>query len=63
MSIKYVDDKFLAERYKAGRRTIWRRAKDGHLPKPVKLSPVCTRWRLDEIEAHEAKLAAERESA
>lgn len=63
MGIKYVDDKFLAERYDCERRTVWRRAREGHLPKPVKLTPHVTRWRLDEIEAHEARLAAERDTA
>lgn len=60
MGIKYVDDKFLAARYDCGTRTVWRRAREGHLPKPVKLTPSVTRWDLAEIETHEAKLAAER---
>lgn len=29
--------------------TIWRWAKAGQLPKPVKLSPGCTRWRESDL--------------
>lgn len=33
----------------AGRSTFWRYAKQDGFPKPVKLSPRCTVWNLDEI--------------
>jgi predicted DNA-binding transcriptional regulator AlpA len=33
--------------------TIWRRSRDGHMPRPVRFSPGCTRWRLSEILAYE----------
>ena len=51
----YVSDKQVAERYGVSRPTVWRWLKtDSTFPKPISLSPGCTRWRLDEIEAWEA---------
>ena len=35
--------------------TLWRRVKDGTIPKPRKLSPRCTRWSVGEIRAALAK--------
>ena len=35
--------------------TVWRRVKDGTIPKPRKLSPRCTRWNVGEIRAALAK--------
>ncbi|OWJ74618.1 helix-turn-helix transcriptional regulator [Haematobacter genomosp. 1] len=55
----YVSDQHLAGRYSVSRPTIWAwLKKDPSFPKPVKLSPGCTRWRLDEIEAWEQSRAA-----
>lgn len=51
----YVSDKQVAARYNVTRPTVWRWLKtDPAFPKPISLSPGCTRWRLDEIEAWEA---------
>ena len=51
----FVSDKAIAERYGVTRPTVWRWLKtDPTFPKPISLSPGCTRWRLDEIEAWEA---------
>lgn len=51
----YVSDKQVAARYSVTRPTVWRWVKtDPNFPKPISLSPGCTRWRLDEIEAWEA---------
>lgn len=50
----YVSDRDLAARYNISRPTVWRWAHSGNLPKPVKLSEGCTRWRLSEIEARDA---------
>ena len=33
--------------------TLWRWVKDGHFPKPVKLSPRCTAFREDDVVAWE----------
>lgn len=54
---KYVSAAQLAERYSVSTDSIWRWASKGRLPRPVQLSPSCTRWRLDEVEAMEAARA------
>ena len=54
----YVRDTDLAERYGVSRNTIWRWAKEGRLPSPVKLGPGVTRWRLADIEQWEAEREA-----
>ncbi|MBU2962084.1 AlpA family phage regulatory protein [Citreicella sp. C3M06] len=44
----------LAARYSVHRATPWRWIKsDSNFPKPVVLSPGCTRWKLSELEAWE----------
>jgi len=58
---KYVSDLQLAERYEVSRSTIWRWASAGRLPTPVQLSPGCTRWRADEVEARDARLESQRD--
>lgn len=51
----FVSDKQIAERYGVSRPTVWRWLKtDPEFPKPVSLSPGCTRWKLDEIESWES---------
>jgi predicted DNA-binding transcriptional regulator AlpA len=35
--------------FKAAPSTIWQWAKDGVIPKPIKIAPKTTRWRADEI--------------
>lgn len=55
----YLSDRQLGERYSVHYLTPRRWAnEDATFPKPVKLSPGCTRWRLSEIEAWEAAKAA-----
>lgn len=51
----YLSDKRIAERYEVSRATVWRWVQAARLPKPVKLSPGCTRWRASDVEAWEAK--------
>ena len=52
----YVSDIFLAKRYEVARPTIWRWSRsDKGFPKPVKLSPGCSRWNLAELENWEAR--------
>ena len=59
----YTSDVRLAERYQVDRATVWRWVKNGKFPKPIKLSNCCTRWDLQEVEAHDAKLKAAREAS
>ena len=54
----YLSDVHLAARYGVHRMTPWRWLKaDPHFPKPVKLTPGCTRWKLSEVEAWETAKA------
>lgn len=54
----YLSDIQLAARYSVHRTTPWRWAKsEPTFPKPVTLTPGCTRWKLSEIEAWEASRA------
>lgn len=45
----FLRDTQLAERFNVQRQTIWRWVAQGDFPKPVKLSPRCTRWRLSSV--------------
>lgn len=50
----FVSDKQLATRYGVTRPTIWRWVKtDPTFPRPVSLSPGCTRWKAADVEAWE----------
>ena len=51
----HAADLQLADRYGVSRATVWRWVQRGKFPKPVKLSPGCTRWRLADVEAWEAE--------
>jgi len=52
--------KQVAQRYGVGPATPWRWAREckNGFPAPVKLGPNCTRWRLADLEAWEAKRGA-----
>jgi len=45
----YVSDRQLGTRYGVHRTAIWRWLRNGHFPEPVKLSPGCTRWLMDDV--------------
>ena len=45
---RWISDRTIARRYEIARSTVWAWARDGKLPKPVKLGDNVTRW--DEIE-------------
>ena len=47
--VEFASDIQLARRYAVSRGTIWRWTDEGILPKPLKLGPSCTRWRLAEV--------------
>lgn len=54
MAETYLSDVQIAARYGVHRTTPWGWVKtDPHFPKPLKLSPGCTRWKLSEVEAWE----------
>ena len=50
----------VAARYQVSRSTAWRWAAKGTIPKPVQLSPACSRWIAAELDAFDAKRAEER---
>ncbi|PXX97361.1 helix-turn-helix transcriptional regulator [Halomonas sp. LBP4] len=50
----YLTVKQLSARYGVSVPSVWRWAREGDFPQPVRLSKCCTRWRLDDIEAWEA---------
>lgn len=52
---QFVSDLFLAERYSVHRVTIWRWVREGRFPSPIKLTPGCSRWRMADVERHEAE--------
>jgi prophage regulatory protein len=54
----YLSDKQNAQKYGVHRTTIWRWVKNGDFPKPITLSPGCTRWSEKQIEEWEIKKAA-----
>ena len=52
----YLSDTQVAARYGVHRSTPWRWAKtDRHFPKPINLTLGCTRWKLADLEAWEAR--------
>lgn len=55
-NLLYLSDKQLAARYGVTRTTVWRWVRKNEFPHPVKISPGCTRWPLDEIEAREQEV-------
>ncbi|MBV0932368.1 helix-turn-helix transcriptional regulator [Marinobacterium weihaiense] len=54
----YLTDKQVAARFTINKSTVWRWVEKGRFPKPVKLSPGCTRWRLPDVEAWETERRA-----
>ena len=53
--MKYFSDIQLAEKFRVHRTTIWRWVKNCGFPKPVNLSPGCTRWTGKCVDEWEAK--------
>lgn len=56
LPLRYVRDVDLAARFGVSRNTIWRWARSGAFPRPVRIGPSATRWALAEIEAFESTL-------
>lgn len=59
----YLRDSEVGARYGVQRVTVWRWAKAGRLPKPVRLSDRCSRWRLADLLAFEDKAERARGAA
>lgn len=63
MQGQFLTDRDLAERYRIHRATVWTWTREGRLPRPVRLTPRCSRWRLEDIEAAEQAMAEDGEAA
>ena len=48
----------VADRYNVSVDTIWRWARNGDLPRPVKIGPNVTRWRMSDLTDHERSFTA-----
>jgi prophage regulatory protein len=59
MSTTYLSIHDVARRYSISRRSVWRWTSRGLLPQPHRLSEQCVRWRLDELERHDAERDAQ----
>ena len=53
----YLSVAQVAERYGVSTDTVWRWSRNGDMPKPMKLSPGSTRWRLSDLIDHEARFS------
>ena len=53
----YLNVAQVAERYGVSTDTVWRWSRNGDMPKPVKLSPGSTRWRLSDLIDHEGRFS------
>jgi len=56
----YLSDKQTGARYGVGRGCVWRWVREKKFPAPVRFSPGCVRWALDEIEKHEKSMKESR---
>ena len=54
----YLTDVEVGMRYGVSRTTPWRWVSAGIFPKPLKISPGCTRWSFAELVKHDAEKAA-----
>jgi len=59
----YLNAHEVAEMLSVSEPTIWRWAREGHIPSPLKLGPKTSRWSSDEIAAHINRARDARESA
>jgi predicted DNA-binding transcriptional regulator AlpA len=55
MQQQYLSVKSVSNSYDIAVSTVWLRLNQGKIPKPLKLHNSSTRWKLDDLLAHEAK--------
>lgn len=53
----YLSERDIARRYGVHQKTPWYWLKSSDFPEPVRLGPRCTRWRLEDLQAWEARRA------
>lgn len=56
--MKFLRDVDVAEMLGIKRATVWIWAKEGKIPKPIKISGKCARWRAEDLEKWEQALVA-----
>jgi prophage regulatory protein len=59
----YLSAADLAARYGVHITTIWRWAKSGRLPRPVRVTEWTTRWRKEDVDTWEAARLAEQDAS
>lgn len=52
MHSQLLDQKTVCKHLQVTNRTIQRWIRDGNFPPPVRLSPRCLRWRVEDVETH-----------
>ena len=55
----FLDIHAVARRYDVKRATIWSWMSQGRFPQPLRLTPGCSRWSLDDLKAWEDEKRAE----
>ena len=55
----FLDIHAVARRYNVTRATIWSWMAQGRIPQPMRITPGCSRWALDDLQAWEAELRSE----
>lgn len=63
MAETYLNAREVAKVLSVSEPTIWRWAKEGRIPAPVKLGPNTSRWSSEEIAEHVHRAKDARESA
>ncbi|WP_018871971.1 AlpA family transcriptional regulator [Thioalkalivibrio sp. ALJ16] len=53
----YLSERDIARRYSIHPKTVWPWIHNQGFPQPIRLSPRCTRWRLEDLLAWEARRA------
>lgn len=61
--ITYLSVRDLAQRYGVAPSTVWRWCDRGDYPRPVSLTPGCTRWRMADVLTWEREREAARATA
>ena len=56
----FLDIHAVAKRYNVTRATIWSWMSQGRIPQPMRLTPGCSRWPLDDLKVWENQKRAER---
>ena len=56
----FLDINAVAKRYNVTRATIWSWMSQGRIPQPMRITPGCSRWSLEDLRAWEDEKRSER---